>query len=84
MTRNEFREMSFIEQGMTLIGSGKHLSQVKKENQLLNLYSIEDFFVEVYYSLLTDKINKIEIMTDLSRIDQYIDNKQKEEKLHLS
>jgi len=84
MTRKEFEGMSLIEQGMILIGSGKHLTQVKKENHLLNLYSIEDFFVEVYYSILSDKIDKIEIITDLSRIDQYIDEKQKEEKLHLN
>ena len=84
MTKKEFEEMSLLEQGMILIGSGKHLTQVKKENYLLNLYSIEDFFVEVYYSLLSDKIDKIETMIDLSKIDQYIDEKQKEEKLHLN
>lgn len=84
MKRENFAEMSLVEQGMILIGSGNHLTQVKKGNLLLNLYSIEDFFVEVYYSVLSDKIDKIEIMTDLSRIDQYIDEKQKEEKLHLN
>ena len=84
MKRENFAEMSLVEQGMILIGRGKHLTQVKKGNHLLNLYSIEDFFVEVYYSVLSDKIDKIEILTDLSKIDQYIDEKQKEEKLHLN
>jgi len=83
MTREEFKEMSLAEQGMLLISRGKHLTQVKKGNQLLNLYSIDDFFVEVFYSVLSDKIDKIEIMTDLSRIDHYIDEKQKEEKPHI-
>ena len=51
MKRENFAEMSLVEQGMILIGRGKHLTQVKKGNHLLNLYSIEDFFVEVYYSV---------------------------------
>ncbi len=77
-------ELSIADQGMILLSKGKHLTQIKKGNQLLNLYSVEDFFVEVYYSILSDKILKIEIMTNLSRIDQYIEEKQKEEKLSLN
>ena len=80
MTSKEFEEMSLIEQGMTLIGRGKHITQIKKRDLLLNLYSVEDFFVEIYYSILSDKIESIEIVTDLSRIDHYIDESQKEDK----
>lgn len=84
MTIEEFSEMSIENKGMILLNEGKHLTQIKKGNQLLNLYSVDDFFVEVNYSILSDKIIKIEIITDLSRIDQYIDEKQKEEKLSLN
>ena len=84
MTKEDFKKLSLSEKGMVLISEGKHLTQVKKGNILLNLYSIDDFFVEVYYSALSDKINKIEIVNDLSRIDQYIDDKQKDEKLLLN
>ena len=80
MTSKEFEEISLIEQGMTLIGRGKHITQIKKGDLLLNLYSVEDFFVEIYYSILSDKIESIEIVTDLSRIDHYIDESQKEDK----
>ncbi|MCK5171114.1 MAG: hypothetical protein KAQ75_14645 [Bacteroidales bacterium] len=80
MSRKEFEEMPLIEQGMSLIGRGKHITQIKKGDLLLNLYSVEDFFVEVYYSILSDKIESIEIVTNLSRIDQYIDESQKENK----
>jgi hypothetical protein len=84
MSREEFKEMSLAEQGMALINDGKHLTQMQKGNQLMNLYSMDDFFVEVFYSVLSDKIDKIEIITDLSRIDHYIDERQKEEKPHLN
>lgn len=84
MKREEFETMSLFDQGMTLIENAKHIAQIKKGDLLLNLYSCEDFFVEIYYSATSVEIKKIEILTDLSRIDYYIDEKQKEEKLHLN
>lgn len=82
--KKEFAEMTAVEQGMVLLSYGKHLSQVNRGGFLQNLYSINNFFVEVYYSLTTNEIDKIEIVNDLSRIDLYIDESQKEEKLHLN
>lgn len=84
MTKEDFKVLTLAEQGIELINNGKHLTQIKQGNQLLNLYSLNDFFVEVYYSFLNDKIDKIEIVNDLSRIDAYIDKHQKEEKPHLN
>jgi hypothetical protein len=81
MMREEFKEMSLAEQGMILISQGKHLTQMKKDNYLINLYSVNDFFVEVYYFIPQNQISKIEIVDDLSRIDQYIDEKRATESL---
>ncbi len=79
MTKEDFNTLSLAEQGLELINNGKHLTQIKQGNRLLNLYSFNDFFVEVYYSFLNDKIDKIEIVTDLSRIDYYIDEQQQQQ-----
>ena len=76
MKKDNFEKLSMAEQGMALISEGKHITQIKKENYLINLYSIDDFFVEVYYSVIDNHIDKIEIMTDLSKIDLYIDEKR--------
>ncbi len=84
MNKIEFEEMSLVEQGVVLVSEGKHLTQINKENYLLNLYSIFDFFVEVYYSVNSNQVEKIEIMTDLSRIDLYIDESQKDENLEFT
>lgn len=84
MTKDNFKTLSLADQGLELINNGKHLTQIKQGNQLLNLYSLNDFFVEVYYSFLNDKIDKIEIVDDLSRIDHYIDKQQEKEKPHLN
>ena len=84
MKREDFEQLSIAERGMLLISNGKHLTQIKKGNHLLNLYAMDDFFVEVIYSILTDKIDRISIINDLSRIDHYIDERQKEERPHLN
>jgi len=84
MKKEDFKALALAEQGMVIINRAKHLAQVKQGNQLLNLYSLDDFFVEVYYSIESDKIDKIEIIHDLSRIDHYIDEQQKEKKPHIN
>ena len=73
-TKEDFSMMTLAEKGMIIMNNGKHLTQISKGNYLLNLYLFEDFFVEIFYSISTNKIDKIEIMTDLSRIDEYIDD----------
>ncbi|MBI9055073.1 MAG: hypothetical protein JEY96_14720 [Bacteroidales bacterium] len=75
MSKDDFKEMTILEQGMIVMQEGNHLTQVKKGDYLLNLYSVGDFFVEVYYSLIKNEIEKIDVITDLSRIDLYIDEK---------
>ncbi|NOQ28323.1 MAG: hypothetical protein GQ564_23420 [Bacteroidales bacterium] len=84
MSRRDFKEMTLADQGMILLNNGKHLTVLKRGGQLMNLFSIEDFFVEVYYSLLSEDIEKIEIVTDYSKIDKYIDENQKEDKLQIN
>ncbi len=84
MNQSKFRELTVADQGILLLNEGKHLTVLKKESQLLNLYSIEDFFVEVYYSFLSQTIEKIEIVSDYSKIDKYLDQITKEEDFRLN
>jgi hypothetical protein len=82
MSKNDFENMSIAERGMIIMNKGNHLTQVKQNEHLLNLYTVNDFFVEVYYSLKTNQIDKIDIISDFSRIDLYIDENLKKKKLH--
>ncbi len=77
MTKEEFKNKSLAEQGLAIITEGKHLKQIRKDDDLLNLYTINDFFIEIVYSISTNEIKEIEVLTDLSKIDQYIDDGQK-------
>jgi len=76
MTKEEFNNMSLAEQGVAIINEGKHLTQIKKGDNLNNLYTINDFFIEIIYSIPTNEIISIEVLTDISKIDQYIDGNQ--------
>ena len=76
MTKEEFNNMSLAEQGVAIINEGKHLTQLKKGDNLNNLYTINDFFIEIIYSIPTNEIISIEVLTDMSKIDQYIDGNQ--------
>ncbi len=80
MTKEEFNKMSLAEQGMVIITEGKHLTQIKKGDNLNNLYTIDDFFIEIIYSISTNEITTIEVLTDMSKIDQYIEGNQKNQK----
>ena len=80
MTRDEFTKMTLAEKGLFVMNKGKHLTQIHKGDYLQNLYTLEDFFIEIFYSISTNKIHSIEIMTDLSGIDQYIDESVKPSK----
>jgi len=82
MSEDDFKEMSILERGMIVMKQGNHLSQVKRDEYLLNLYSVNDFFVEVYYSVIKNEIEKIDIVSDLSRIDLYIDEKKKKDRIN--
>ncbi|MFP4024489.1 MAG: hypothetical protein ACLFVR_08170 [Thiohalospira sp.] len=80
MTIEEFNNMPQAEQGMAIITEGKHITQIKKAGHLYNLYTINDFFIEIVYAISTNEITRIEALTDLSKIDQYIDGNQNNQK----
>lgn len=73
-TKDGFSKMTLAEKGLMIMNNGKHLTQISKGDYLQNLYLYNDFFVEIFYSVSNNKITKIEIMTDLSRVDEYIDD----------
>lgn len=83
MDKKTFENLSLLEKGITLLDVGKHIAQVKKQNHILNLYSLNDFFVEVYFSIKNSKIDKIEIVNE-SDLDFYIDNVLKDKNLNLN
>lgn len=84
MKQDEFMQLPIAERGLHVMNQGKLLTQVRQKDHLLSLYTVNDFFVEVFYSIKTNQIENIDIINDFSRIDLYIDESAKKEKLHLN
>ena len=81
--KKTFIQMSLLEKGTVVLGGGKHITQIRQGHHLVNLYSVNDFFVEVYYSIYSNHIVKIEVINDLSRLDFYIEENEKSKKLRV-
>ncbi len=52
---------------------GQYLGIREYYNYSINLYSLYDYFVEVWYSPTENKIEKIELLKDEKTLDLYID-----------
>jgi hypothetical protein len=52
---------------------GKYLGVREYYNHFINLYLVDDTFIEVWYFPAENKIEKIEIIVDQKILDLYID-----------
>jgi hypothetical protein len=59
---------------------GKYLGVREYYNHFINLYLVDDTFIEVWYFLAENKIEKIEIIEDQKILDLYIDYMNKLDK----
>ena len=74
----EFNELNLKAKGEKTFLEGKFISSRSYYNQRLVLYSLYDFFVEVWYEPGSNKIHKIEgLNPDDKRIDRYIESETK-------
>ena len=60
--------------------SGKYLGVREHFSHIINLYLVDDTFIEVSYFPSEDKIAEIEILQDEERLDLFIDYMNKLEK----
>lgn len=73
MKKEEFLGLSDGDKAAELISKGRHLGRRKEGKRTLNLYSMGDFFVEIVFNPNNNQIESIEIIEDLSKIDEYLD-----------
>jgi hypothetical protein len=70
----EFLRLSEVEQYNTVWSLGVHVDTYIKDNIAINLYSINDFFCEVYYDMKTNKILYKQVFKQGARLDKYLDS----------
>ena len=74
MNISEFDKLSFDKKSDKLFTLGNYCGVRAYYNYKINLYSLYDFFVEVYYSPLNNEIEKIESVKDDKILDRFIDS----------
>ncbi|PKH68908.1 hypothetical protein CXF59_01120 [Flavobacterium sp. ALD4] len=69
----EFLRLSEVEQYNPVWSFGVHVDTHIKDNIAINLYSINDFYCEVYYEMKTNKIPYKQVFKQGARLDKYLD-----------
>jgi hypothetical protein len=69
----EFLRLSEVEQYNTVWSLGVHVDTHINDNIAINLYSINDFYSEVYYDMKTNKILYKQVFKQGARLDKYLD-----------
>ena len=69
----EFLALSEEEQYNTIWEIGVLVDQFIKDDIVINLYSINDFYCEVYYDIKSNKILYKQTFKQGARLDKYLD-----------
>jgi hypothetical protein len=69
----EFLRLSEVEQYNTVWSLGVHVDTHINENIAINLYSINDFYCEVYYDIEFNKMLYKQSFKQGVRLDKYLD-----------
>lgn len=74
MSREEFSQLPLFQKIKTLYMEGTFVVGIRYYRHKVNLYLLEDEYVEVFYNHKEDKIDKIDFLPrDHSRMKFYLD-----------
>ncbi|NVJ84961.1 MAG: hypothetical protein HWE09_03285 [Cyclobacteriaceae bacterium] len=74
MSREEFRNMPLNQKIKTLYMEGTFVVAIRYYRHKINLYLLENEYIEVFYNHKEDKIDKIDFLPrDHSRMKFYLD-----------
>ena len=80
ISKSRFRQLSIKQKGEYVFQESDYIGLREYYNHRINLYSLFDFFVEVWYFPAENKIEKIDVLESEKILDQYIDKMIKLEK----
>lgn len=69
-----FNTLSLSDKYQYISDNGKYIGVRNYYNYAINLYLVEDQLFELWYFRPDNKIEKIECLTDLSKLDLYINH----------
>jgi hypothetical protein len=72
--KSKFLNFSDGEKAAYIINNGRQITSRREGNYIANLFSVDDFLVEVKYDRESVRVQSIEIIEDDEVINQYIDS----------
>ena len=78
ISKDDFNKLSLDDKGNIVFFEGKYIASREYYNQLLMLYDLGSYFVEVFYNSHINLIANIQIMKDIKTLDIYIDSEIKQ------
>ena len=73
ISKTKFRQLSNKQKGEYVFQEGGYIGLREYYNHRINLYSLFDFFIEVWYLPGRNEIEKIEVLESEKTLDLYID-----------
>ena len=74
MEASDFNKLNLQKKGSIVFNEAKYLGVRFYYNYAINLYTLDDLFIEVWYFKPTNRIEKIEVLGDNKTLDLYIDS----------
>jgi len=71
LTRSEFCQFTLNSRLELLKEFGKNILKKKVQMRLISVYTISDFYVEVYENLVSHKLEKVEPVKNINILDVY-------------
>ena len=69
----EFNAQTDLDKTQVVLEHGNNLKTRKDEGYIVNLYSLYDFYVEIWYDEESNRINKIRSFKSIDQLGPYID-----------
>jgi len=69
----EYNVLSDVKKTQLLWDHGVFLMNREDDNQLVNLYALFDFYVEVYYMQQSNEIKRIKTFKSINPLQPYLD-----------
>ena len=74
ISKSQFSKLSLSEKGNIVFIEGKHLAYRSYYNHTVTLFLYNEYYIEVWYQPNDNKIDRIELLTNINMLNIYINN----------
>ncbi len=75
----QFNALPDSEKALTVLEQGTNLKTRKEDGCIINLYSLSDFYVEIWYDQGSNRIDRIRSFKSIEQLEKFLDDIDLEE-----